>query len=100
MDLESMIIKVNELQTSPSDNFREELALIVNELINKDFQKLLQWLYRIDIDENKLRKHLAENENNDSALVITNLVIERQLQKIKSRQLFSEEGQASDEEKW
>jgi hypothetical protein len=78
------------------------LSAYINQLIQNDFQKLVQLLYRIDVNEIKLRQVLKENPDKDAAPIISNLIIERQIQKIKSReqsgQLNSDE--TNDNERW
>ena len=70
-------------------------------MILSDFDKLVMLLYRLDINETKLRKILNENPSNDAGNIIADLIIERQLQKIKSRQQFSQrDNNISGEEKW
>ena len=69
--------------------------------MEKDFQKLVAILYRLDVSETKLKKLLSENHHADAALLIADLMIERQVQKIKSRQQFHQRGNDIDEnEKW
>ncbi|MDP4284989.1 MAG: hypothetical protein Q8891_11225 [Bacteroidota bacterium] len=85
----------------PSEEIRGKLIALINDLINKDFSALLQLLYRVDVDEKKIRLYLNENTNEDSASVLADLIIERQLQKIESRKLFRESGNSkSEEERW
>ena len=83
----------------------EELVTIlsshINLLIETDFQKLVSILYRIDISESKLSQVLKDNPGTDAGSIIAELMIERQLQKIKSRQQFGNlDNNISDEEKW
>jgi hypothetical protein len=78
-----------------------ELALFINDLIITDFTKLVQMLYRIDISEKKLNQLLSDNTDKDAGKIIAEMIIERQLQKIKSRQQFSQRDKNIDEsEKW
>ena len=73
----------------------------INELINNDFQKLVSILYRIDVSEPKLKQLLNENQGTNAALIITELMIERQEQKIISRQQFRKKDEnINDDEKW
>jgi hypothetical protein len=81
-------------------NFREPLSRLINDLINDDFEKLVQFLYRLDIDEKKLRKILAANKGEDAGGMIAGLVIERQLQKIRSRREFKRDENIDEDEKW
>lgn len=72
----------------------------INELIEQDFQKLVSILYRVDVSEKKLKQLLKENATTDAAVIITELLLERQLEKIRSRQEYKGNESISDEEKW
>jgi hypothetical protein len=89
-----------DLETTES-NFVQYLTERINYLIVNNFNKLIYILYRADINEAKLNKLLAENKKEDAGKIIAALFIQRQLEKIKSR----EENKAnttdfSEEEKW
>lgn len=87
---------VNEIQDA--ENY---LSNKMNELIKTDFNHLVQILYRIDVNEAKLRQVLKDNPNEDAGKIIAALIMERQQQKIKSRQQFSQQDDNfSEEEKW
>ncbi|MCK9402145.1 MAG: hypothetical protein M0Q26_01970 [Chitinophagaceae bacterium] len=89
----------NELQ--PWERFSaDELAAWVNDMIQRDFTGLLNLLYRLDINEAKLRKMLDEIQNEDAGKIIAALIIERQLQKIKSKQQFRQADDIPEEDKW
>jgi hypothetical protein len=45
-------------------------------------------LYRIDVDENKLKKILKEQAGTDAAQIIAQLIIEREQQKAETRKKF------------
>lgn len=80
---------------------KQLLAEKINELINNDFQKLVSILYRMDVSEIKLNHLLKENPRTDAGPIIADLMIERQAEKIKSRQQFSKRDEnISDDEKW
>ena len=80
---------------------KQLLAEKINELITNDFQKLVLILYRMDVSEIKLKQLLNENAGANAAVIIADLMIERQAEKIKSRQQFSKrDGNISDEERW
>lgn len=80
---------------------RQLLVEKVNALIEKDFQSLVSILYRMDVSEKKLTSMLHEQPDKNAAETIVDLMIERQLQKIKSRQQFSKRDENIDEnEKW
>ena len=81
------------------EEIKAALTSYVNELINKDFEKLVSLLYRIDVNEHKMRNLLNAKQGENAAGLIADLIIERQLQKIESRKKYSSR-QDSDEEKW
>lgn len=85
-------ISLNEIKTRLSEH--------INHLIQSDFQKLVSILYRIDVSETKLKQLLKENSSIDAGLIIADLIIERLLQKIKSRQEHKRDDNISDDEKW
>lgn len=79
---------------------RQILADRINELINSDFQKLVSILYRIDVRESKLKQLLKANPDTNAGLIIADLMIERQNQKIRARQEYKPDENISDDEKW
>jgi hypothetical protein len=101
-DQQALLQQLEEMTEKDSTGkFRQELVMHINDLINKDFDKLLQLLYRLDIDEIKLRAVLHNYPDRPAGEMIAELVIERQLQKIKSRREFGRRDNDIDEnEKW
>ncbi len=82
------------------EELKAKLIEAINELIQFNFSQLATILYRIDISEEKLKSLLKENQQVDAAKIIASLVIERQLQKIKSRQAYRNTGFIPKEESW
>ena len=80
----------------------EELAEKVNALIEGNFDQLLQLLYRIDINEYRLRRLLLENEGEDAGKIIARLIVQRQWEKIESRRKYRQDTDAGadGEERW
>ena len=66
---------------------RLHLIKIIAHLIDTDYHKLTNILYRIDVDELKLKKALLESDRPISE-TISDLIIERQQQKIKFREIY------------
>ena len=98
---EKIISVSNSIEGKPIEKIREQLISLINELINKDFHALVQLLYRIDVDEKKIRHYLDTNKNEDSAFILADMIIERQFEKIKSKKHYSKKNDhESDEEKW
>jgi len=107
MENEELIIALNtdlqiELATKISfEEIKEKLAAYINHLINHDFQQLVMILYRVDVNERKLMALLKENQNEHAGRIIAELIIERQLQKIKTRKEHSKkQDDFNSEEKW
>lgn len=79
---------------------RQQLQTYINDLIQHDFAKLIELLYRVDINEKKLKELLAANQGINSAVLISDLLIERQLQKRAWRQTHKPDADIPDEERW
>ena len=101
-----LIPAINDsLEISLPDNIsleelKEKLAGHINHLINHDFEKLVSLLYRIDVNENKMRNVLDNKEGENAPMLIAELIIERQLQKLKSRKESKSNNEIPDDEKW
>ena len=67
------------------DEIKNILAGYINPLIRNNFTKLISILYRMDINEAKLMQLLKDNQAQDAGMIIAELIIERQIQKIKSK---------------
>ncbi|HEY1019377.1 MAG TPA: hypothetical protein VGE25_10280 [Sediminibacterium sp.] len=78
----------------------EQMAQFINELIDKDFSRLVQLLYRLDVSETKLRSVLLEHPTGDAGDMIAQLILERIAQREKNKQLFRQEGDIPEDEKW
>ena len=77
------------------------LAEKINQLINENFEKVISLLYRIDVNENKLRQVIQFNPGEDAGKLIASLIIERQLEKIKTRRNMSRDDNSfNSEERW
>lgn len=94
------LLQIELPQNISFDEIKAQLADHINDLIRDDFQKLVGILYRIDVSESKLKQLLKENPDTDAGIIITDLIIERQLQKIKSRKEYKRDENISDDEKW
>ena len=93
-----------EMVAAPGISLEELQALIavrVNHLIQHDFQQLIFVLYRIDVSEQKLKLLLSQHPAEDAGKLIAAMIIERQMQKIETRQQYSKRGDdLTEEEKW
>ena len=72
------------------EEYKKYLTEKLKVLLDEKFDTLINILYRIDISEKKLSQ-LFSGDNRDSIpSVLADLIIERQLQKIKLRKLYKE----------
>jgi hypothetical protein len=79
---------------------KEQLAAHINHLITTDFEKLVYYLYRIDVNESKM-KALLQAPHPNSGELIAQLIIERQLEKQKSKEEFKKkDDEINEDEKW
>lgn len=98
---DEIISVANSPEIKSSGEVKKKLIDLLNDLINNDFDALVQLLYRIDINEKRIRYFLREKNNSDAASVIADLIIERQLQKAESRKTYrSKNDELSNEERW
>jgi hypothetical protein len=67
-----------DLDLPTGSEARLRLQQHINELIQNDFNRLLTILYRIDVDEDKLKAALRGQPNRDAAEIICEMMIERQ----------------------
>jgi hypothetical protein len=94
---EQLGISIKEDQLSLG---KQILVNRVNELIIHDFERLVGLLYRLDIPEKKITQLLAEHMQQDAAVLITDLMITREMEKIKSRQAYRRDDNIAEEDKW
>lgn len=94
------ILGLEPTQSYTLQELKEMLAKHVNHLLQTNFEQLVNLLYRIDISEKNLKALLAQNPQQDAGDIIAVLIIERQLQKMKSREQYKTKDDFEGEEKW
>lgn len=97
---EKLFALTNRRDAENTDQLKEQLAAYINELIIKDFPSLIQLLYRIDVDEKKLKNILQQQQHTDAAIVISELIIERQMRKKEMKQRSEKPGDTNEDELW
>ncbi len=107
MDNNELVLQINkelaiELpEKITAEELQGRLAIYLNDLIQHHFEKLVSLLYRIDVSEAKIKSLLQHEPGKNAGDIIAALIIERQLQKIKTRQQFKQQDKDFDsEEKW
>ena len=77
------------------------LAEKLNNLIRDDFNGLVQLLYRIDVEEPRLRYLLQQHKGEDAGKIIARLIIDRLLKKIETRRQYAaDKKDIPEDEKW
>jgi hypothetical protein len=99
-NIEELLNLNRQLTALEKLEIKEQLISYINHLLLLDFNKLVQILYRVDVDEKKLKRLLRENKETDAAIIIANLLIERLEEKEKTKNIFKSGGDIPDEEKW
>ena len=84
------VLEIYDRQILLHDDFQKALAVYLNHLVLNDFVKLIQILYRVDVDEAKLKHILKENKEQEAGALMARLVIDRQIEKIAVRETFKE----------
>lgn len=100
-ELNQALARVHEALSAPDrEALLCELEAHINWMIQHRFEALVQVLYRMDVDERKLRLMLQEGGHTDAARIIADLMVERQLQKLRTRRLFRRDNDIPEEDKW
>ena len=98
--IEQLLNQNKQLNVVQKEKLRDQLVNLINHLLLNDFNKLVQLLYRVDVSEQKLKELLQKNLTTDAAFIITDLLIERQEEKIKMKNSFKTDNNISDDDKW
>ncbi len=91
---------VFQLTAARHEHFPQQLADAINYLVENDFPRLTQILYRMDISESLLKRMVGTNTDEDAGLIIARLLIERERQKIETRERFKRDDDIPENERW
>lgn len=84
------LLDYRALENCPDENeLKKLLAKYIDALLVRDFPRLCQLLYRVDVDEDALRRALTDAGGLNPAEIIADLLLERQKQKLALRNRFS-----------
>ena len=100
MDVTLLAVDLNRVYgwELTADALENQLAEKINLLVQRDFEALVQLLYRIDVSEKRLRGILDSETGEDAGRIIARLIIERQWQKIESRRRYRQDDDGSDDD--
>ncbi|MEN2281830.1 hypothetical protein AAGF08_06795 [Algoriphagus sp. SE2] len=65
------------------------LAKVISQMLDREFERLLQICYRIDLGEEKLKRILHESEPDQVATDLAKALWERQKMKVEIRRRYS-----------
>ncbi|MEO8766620.1 MAG: hypothetical protein ABI416_20125 [Ginsengibacter sp.] len=97
---DKIILAAGKIAEGPSADIRQQLIFLIDDLIHTDFNALIQLLYRIDVDEEKLKQLPGTAEDVNASSIIADIIIQRQLQKIAARKQFSNRKPPDDNDSW
>jgi len=87
----------------PEKRSMEELKLFLagylDHLISNNPDKLVSILSRVDVSEKMLKANLQNQQENASS-IMAQMIIERQMEKIKTRERFKADDDISEDDKW
>ena len=73
----------------PDFNYlHEKLMMVIDYLLQNNFEKLCNAMYRLDVSERKFNEVLTQSDPADISSKLADLVIEREMQKVKTRELY------------
>ncbi len=73
-----------------AEEIRDKLKTVIDHLLEKDFERLLNAMYRLDIDESKFKEVLSGVFGNDVSGKLAEIIIERELRKVETRKRYRE----------
>jgi tRNA U34 5-carboxymethylaminomethyl modifying enzyme MnmG/GidA len=88
-------------EASSYEAFQQQLVKSIHEMIEHNFQQLVQILYRIDVDEKKLKSTLQTHPQQLAGELIADLIIQRIQQTFITREQYkTAKHNEENEEKW
>jgi hypothetical protein len=79
------IIPNTKIVVSDFDKLKEWLAYEIQILLDHDFEKLLNMLYRIDVNEQKAKEAFADL---NPSMKLAELIIAREIKKVETRKKY------------
>jgi hypothetical protein len=76
------------IRQSDKEIHKEELLAIVEHLMDKDFNALIQVLYRLDVSEESIRTYTADKYLTGE--VLTNMILQRIYLREEAKKLFTQ----------
>ena len=86
--------------STKKEELKRQLVDCINYLLVNDFARLVHTLYRVDVNEKKLKQLLKDQPGTDAAVLIADLLLQRQEEKRKTKSSFPHNNDIPDNEKW
>lgn len=87
-DMFGLEIKFSGSSYNAYEELFEQIQPYIEKLISTNMHKFMGILYRIDLSEEQIKKAVNENQSESFSVIITDLVIKRELQKVVIRQQY------------
>ena len=81
-------LDISSTEVSTGEDFQLILAKLIRHLLDNDFERLINGLYRIDVSEEKVKQALSAS--GDIAEEIATLIIKREMQKVETRRKYKD----------
>ena len=79
-------LDISAAEVATAEDFQQILTKIIRHLLDNDFERLLNALYRIDVSEEKVNLAMATGDDVPGQIAI--LIIEREMQKVITREKY------------
>lgn len=70
------------------ETLRDLLGMRIRELLDKNLEKLVSIMYRIDLNQEKVDRIFENISKDEIAFQLAVLIIERQMEKVRTRRLY------------
>jgi len=87
-DLEKLLQLPSLPQATDRKSLAQAIAPYVSQMLNRNFEQLLQLCYRLDLGEEKLQHILTECPPEEVSLQLSTAMVDRQLQKVYFRNKY------------
>jgi hypothetical protein len=79
---------------------KADLIAAINHLIVHDFEQLVSLLYRIDVNESKIKLLLQNNPDTNAAELMADAIIQRLAEKQQAKAQYQSPPPTDEEERW
>lgn len=86
--LQQLFESDNLIKAENIPQLEQAVAEAVSHLLQRDLNRLLNILYRIDVDERQVKQAMKAPTQDEVALLVARLIIKRELQKAQTRFIY------------